>query len=314
MGAEPIGSFGEYPKKTFSVPAAVRSAAKQGLSLGKKYGTPTYHERSKVGRHRARQLANGSPRVTLRDIVYIRSYLRRHKQDIRGVKLNPTKPTNGWISWLYWGGTPAVKWVETIYRKYVGSEGATAAECPCGQACSAESTGSRKAGAALIESAKVDPLKAYDEYNGAKGLLVRAAILPVHPEADRPEVQLTDTQDVYDLLHHLAWADREHMVVISMDNGNRVLAIDEAAVGGVSSVSQSWPLLFRVPLLTGATRVILAHNHPGGTTGREKAAQPSKTDKKLAKQASKAFERVGLDLVDVVIISADSYASLLKDA
>lgn len=110
----------------------------------------------------------------------------------------------------------------------------------------------------------LDPHAAFDPYNGAEGLLVRVAILPVHPGSKRPNVEINDTKDVYELAEHLAWADREHMVVIALDNGNRVLAINEGAIGNVNNVSQSWHLLTRVPNMVGATRVILVHNHPAG--------------------------------------------------
>lgn len=108
MGARPIGSHGHYPAKHFDVPRAVARAAREGLELRKQYergGTD-------VGIARARQLSSGSPRVTLRDIVYIRSYLRRHVVDNLGEK-NP--PSNGWIAWQLWGGWPAKKWAESIF-------------------------------------------------------------------------------------------------------------------------------------------------------------------------------------------------------
>lgn len=108
MGARPIGSHGHYPAKHFPVPAAVAAAARDGLALRKRWGRGG----TEVGIARARQLASGSPRVTLRDIVYIRSYLRRHVVDNLGEK-NP--PSNGWIAWQLWGGWPAKKWVERIY-------------------------------------------------------------------------------------------------------------------------------------------------------------------------------------------------------
>lgn len=110
MGARPIGSHGHYPAKHFAVPAAVAAAARDGLALRKRFGRGG----TDVGIARARQLASGSPRVTLRDIVYIRSYLRRHVVDNLGEK-NP--PSNGWIAWQLWGGWPAKKWAERIYNE-----------------------------------------------------------------------------------------------------------------------------------------------------------------------------------------------------
>lgn len=329
MGAEPIGSFGRYPDKTFPVPAAVKAQAKLGLELIKKHGKPDYLERTKVGRHRARQLMTGKPKVTLRDIVYIRSYLRRHAKDVAGVPLNKSKPTNGWMSWLIWGGNPAKPWVEGIYKRHKKEiEMARSSwseiddaenQCGCGEHDDADlwegtSVGEDSSPSSQgVTYAEMDPSSVFEPYNGAKGLLVRVAVLPVHPEAPRPEVEITSTKDVYSLCKHLAWHDREHMTVIALDNGNRVLAINEAAIGTVNNVTQSWNLLARVPVMVGATKVILVHNHPGGTTGREGAAKPSKADKKMAKRAVQAFRAVGIQVLDVVVIAADSYSSALPE-
>ncbi len=325
MGVETIGTFGKYPSVTLRVPADVRAQAKLGLELSKKHGTKAHLARTKMGRARAKQLMAG--KITLRDLVIMRSYFARHAGDIRGVKLNRSKPSNGWLSWLYWGGTPAKKWVAQQAKKHARhideARSNESDECGCGEhdleeVCSnEEDCACAECGAYAQEtSAKVhemplDPHAAFDPYNGAEGLLVRVAILPVHPGSKRPNVEINDTKDVYELTKHLAWADREHMVVIALDNGNRVLAINEGAIGNVNNVSQSWHLLTRVPNMVGATRVILVHNHPGGTTGREGAAKPSKADKKMAKDAVRAFGAVGLEVLDVVVVAADSYSSAL---
>lgn len=108
MGARPIGSHGHYPAKFFSVPKGVAAAAREGLELRKQFGRGG----TDVGMARARQLASGSPRVTLRDIVYIRSYLRRHIVDNLDER---DPPSNGWIAWQLWGGWPAKRWVERLY-------------------------------------------------------------------------------------------------------------------------------------------------------------------------------------------------------
>lgn len=120
MGAEPIGSHGHYEKMTFKVPAAVAHAARHGLALREKCGTAAYKERTKVGAKRARQLSSGRPTVTLRDIVFMRSYFRRHAVDLRGQDFDPKCPTNGWISWLLWGGTAGSEWAERLYHRHLG--------------------------------------------------------------------------------------------------------------------------------------------------------------------------------------------------
>lgn len=101
MGARPIGSFGDYARITFPVPAAAARAAKEGLRLRAEYGRGG----TDVGIDRAKQLSTAKA-VTLRDIVHIRSYFARHIVDNLDQK-NP--PSNGWIAWQLWGGWPMQK-------------------------------------------------------------------------------------------------------------------------------------------------------------------------------------------------------------
>lgn len=110
MGAQPIGSHGRYKPVTFAVPRAVAAAARAGLALrakGHRGGTD-------VGAARAKQLATGSPRVSLRDLVYMRAYFARHSVDWRPGWEELVTP--GYVAWLLWGGTPSREWAERELR------------------------------------------------------------------------------------------------------------------------------------------------------------------------------------------------------
>lgn len=111
-GARPIGSHGGYEELTFPVPAAVASAARDGLRLRKKYGRGG----TDVGEDRAKQLSSGHPRVTLRDIVHIRSYFQRHAVDNLHQK---DPPSNGWIAWQLWGGHAGRAWAEKLHAEHI---------------------------------------------------------------------------------------------------------------------------------------------------------------------------------------------------
>ncbi len=112
-GARPLGSHGKYEHKTFDVPKSVAIAARDGLALRKKYGRGG----TDVGESRALQLSKGSPKVTLRDVVHIRSYFRRHAVDNLHQK---SPPSNGWIAWQLWGGYAGREWAEEIYEQHFG--------------------------------------------------------------------------------------------------------------------------------------------------------------------------------------------------
>jgi hypothetical protein len=112
-GAMPLGSHGDYESKTFDVPSSVAKNARLGMKLRKEYGRGG----TEVGLALARQLSKGSPRVSLRDIVYIHSYFQRHAVD----KLwQRDPPSNGWIAWLLWGGDAGREWATKIYDKEIG--------------------------------------------------------------------------------------------------------------------------------------------------------------------------------------------------
>lgn len=114
MGARPIGSHGDYKKITFPVPSDVARNAREGLALRKHFkrgGT-------EVGVERAKQLSTGKPAVTLRDIVYIRAYFRRHIVDVRPDW--EERATAGYIAWMLWGGTAARDWAERLYAQHIG--------------------------------------------------------------------------------------------------------------------------------------------------------------------------------------------------
>lgn len=111
MGAEPIGSHGSYEPILFETPHEVRLAAYDGLVLHNRYRRGGTH----VGIARAKQLWLGSPKVTLRDLVYMRSYFRRHAVDRLDLK---DPPSNGWIAWQLWGGYAAQRWAEETVHKY----------------------------------------------------------------------------------------------------------------------------------------------------------------------------------------------------
>ena len=109
---------------TFTPPAAVRAAAKDGLRLVREgYGGKGLTDEAL---HRARKLARGDT-ITLwqtrpdgstnkSSAQFMHAWFARHKVDKRpGWKENATP---GWVAWQIWGGDPAKRWVDEIMRKY----------------------------------------------------------------------------------------------------------------------------------------------------------------------------------------------------
>lgn len=96
----------------------------------------------------------------------------------------------------------------------------------------------------------------------------------------------------------------ELMVVVLLDNSNRLIAIKELARGTVNSASYENRKLVECAMRSNAAALILAHNHPHGV------AQPSGADLDSTREARNLLNKIGVSLIDHVIFNDDSYTSI----
>lgn len=70
-----------------------------------------------IGVARARDLKNRRP-LSAHTIKRMHSYFARHLVDKQGKYFfSTTKPSNGAIAWLLWGGDAGAMWARDIYQK-----------------------------------------------------------------------------------------------------------------------------------------------------------------------------------------------------
>ena len=96
-------------KSWSNYPQAVRDEAERGIRLNDAVNNKCA---TQVGKVRAQQLANGDP-VTLITIKRMYSYLSRAAEYY---KPGDTEAC-GTISYLLWGGEPALRWAERILKQ-----------------------------------------------------------------------------------------------------------------------------------------------------------------------------------------------------
>lgn len=99
-------------------------------------------------------------------------------------------------------------------------------------------------------------------------------------------------------------ADRELMVVVSLNSRLEPLAIEIAAVGGLEFCQIDIKNLFKHALLNNAGSIICFHNHPSGD------ASPSKEDTRITDRMKRAGELLGIPVKDHIIIGDGCYCSL----
>lgn len=97
---------------------------------------------------------------------------------------------------------------------------------------------------------------------------------------------------------------QEVVLLMVLNNQNEINAIHRIALGGVSNSFVSPREVFASALLNNGARILLAHNHPGGSL------QPSPADIAITKKLQYLGFIMGIDLVDHFIVSGTEGISL----
>jgi len=109
--------------------------------------------------------------------------------------------------------------------------------------------------------------------------------------------RINNPQDAADLVRGIfQYADREMMVVLSLDSKNTPLAIEIVSVGTVNSCLVQMRELFKHSILSNATSIMCFHNHPSGL------AEPSKEDIEVTRRMDEAGKLLGIWLLDHIVI------------
>ncbi|MHB1127535.1 MAG: JAB domain-containing protein [Bacillota bacterium] len=109
------------------------------------------------------------------------------------------------------------------------------------------------------------------------------------------------------LAEFLVGADREHLVVICLDNKNQINAINVVSVGTLNAALVHPREVFKPAILANAAAVILGHNHPSGDP------EPSHEDREIAKRLDEAGRILGVDLLDSIIVGDNGAFVSMKE-
>ena len=99
------------------------------------------------------------------------------------------------------------------------------------------------------------------------------------------------------LVHtYLADVDREHFVVLMLDQKNKVIGFHTVSIGSLTASIVHPREVFKPAMLSNAAALILAHNHPSGQP------QPSQEDRTLTVRLVAAGKLLGMAILDHIII------------
>ncbi len=106
------------------------------------------------------------------------------------------------------------------------------------------------------------------------------------------------------LSHDLMWQSQERFAIVLLDVKHRLIGTQIITIGTATETLAHPRDIFREVIRQGATRAIVAHNHPSGNL------EPSPEDISLTRQLLSGAQLLGLPVLDHLILGNGDYVSL----
>lgn len=133
------------------------------------------------------------------------------------------------------------------------------------------------------------------------------AEIKVSYQPKKATVKIGSSQSAYDVLKELFDPGliqyREEFIVLYLNRANFVLGWIRASAGGLTGTVADPRFILSTALKTASVGIILAHNHPSGNL------KPSHADEQLTSKIKEGAQLLDIQLLDHLIITADSYFS-----
>jgi len=145
----------------------------------------------------------------------------------------------------------------------------------------------------------------------AKAITIIAALELGRRRRSEDSVELTkitSSKMVFEIMQPIIGElPHEEFWVLFLNNSNKVILKSQLSKGGISGTIVDVRLVFKLALESGATGLILCHNHPSGTL------VPSEADKQITKKLKMAGDSLDVKVLDHLIITETKYYSFVDE-
>lgn len=106
-----------------------------------------------------------------------------------------------------------------------------------------------------------------------------------------------------------ALKDHPHEVfaVLFLNRANKILHFEIVSSGGLTGTVADPRIILKKALETGATSIVLSHNHPSGSL------KPSRADEELTQKIRQAAMYLDIKVIDHIIVSDEGYFSFADE-
>ncbi len=144
---------------------------------------------------------------------------------------------------------------------------------------------------------------------GPNAATLISLILPLvrraHTAASRAPIILGDTAAAGEYFTELFFGMREERVYLAcLDAKGKLLRCADVANGGADTASLNLRRIVEAAFQSNASAAVLSHNHPSGV------ALPSADDNSATLMAWDALHKIGVELIDHIIVADGDYVSL----
>ncbi len=106
------------------------------------------------------------------------------------------------------------------------------------------------------------------------------------------------------LSHDLMWQQQEKFAILMLDVQNSLIGTQVITIGTATETLVHPREIFRESIKQGATKLIVAHNHPSGNL------EASQADIELTKQLLQGAQYLDIPILDHIILGNGNYNSL----
>ncbi len=140
----------------------------------------------------------------------------------------------------------------------------------------------------------------------AKAVTIAAALeFGIRREsADRKKSIILTSKDIAEYLRaQLQYRQREVFLVLYLNSAHKINHTEIISEGGITGTVADPRIILKRAIEHDATRMILCHNHPSGST------TPSRADKELTQKIKEAARLLDIIVMDHIIVSEDGHFS-----
>ncbi|MEK7496699.1 MAG: DNA repair protein RadC [Patescibacteria group bacterium] len=153
-----------------------------------------------------------------------------------------------------------------------------------------------------IKNITLDNLLSIKGLGKAKALQILAATSLGERLSKKSEI--ISAEEIWKLCLDIRDSKKEHFMAFYLDTQNYLIERQIISIGTLNASLVHPREVFEPAIKHSAAAIIVAHNHPSGNT------EPSPDDIEVTKRLVEAGKILGIDILDHVIITKDSFISL----